>query len=569
MASKFGGDFKAKIELISININNMFKNVYIILLSFLPFAAILGNEVDYFNFYALIVYINILMGVGLWGLWFNKSAVHISRLEVCMLLICAISFVSSLVNGYAICNFIYYGMLSSIILVTISKNYIHERETLFNTMIACVIILINILILGVTAFDSNNMIEHVGNSGISAIFIAVSACTILKIASETQNHIIWVRSVSCFLLIADLYYIYIYESRTAFIIIAVFLLIGDVFKSRYVRWSLFLLIVIVFAIAIIGNESKSQSLWGRLFILKNCLSLFSDSPLIGNGGIGSFCVKYSMKQAQYFATHTEMDEYYMVADNVMLACNEYIQLLCETGLVGVGVFLYFIFYILKYSTDVYIRKSILFSILVSAFFYYIFHTALFCALGIICIMLASVHSPTLFKIELSNLNTLIVGIVVSTGIIYSANHLRIGKKIRTTIDRRSLTDMQKEHIISNFGENKIFLASVAILDNSDEINFRIKDLISHSDILFLEGQRLRRKKRFKLAEERLLQASYICPNRFRYKFELYKTYKDTNDMNKAYKMAEHIIRMPVKIPSPTVLAIKKEVRTFLEERNER
>ncbi len=543
----------------------MYKNVYVVLLSFLPLVAILGNEVDCSNFYVLIVYMNILMGVGIVGLWFNKSAMHISKLEACMLLMCAISFVSSCVNGFAICNFIYYGMLSSIILVTISKNYIREKENLFNTMTACVIILINILILGVTAYDSNNMIEHVGNSGISAIFIAVSACTILEIASKAHNHIIWVRSVCCLLLVVDLYYIYIYESRTAFIIIAVFLLISDVFKSRYVRWSMFLMIVIAFAIVIIGNESKSQSFWGRLFILKNCLSLSLDSPLIGNGGIGSFCVKYPMKQAQYFATHTEMDEYYMVADNVMLACNEYIQLLCETGLIGVGVALYLIFYIIKYSTDVYIRRSILFSILVSAFFYYIFHTALFCALGIICIMLASVHSPTLFKIGLSNFNTLIVGIVVSAGIIYSADHLRIGKRIKTSIARRSLTEMQKKYIINNFGENKIFLASVATLDNSDEINFRIKDHISHSEIFFLEGQRMRRKKRFKLAEEKLLLASYICPNRFRYKFELYKTYKDTNDMNKAYKTAEHIIRMPVKIPSPTVLAIKKEVRTFLEE----
>lgn len=45
----------------------MFKNVYVVLLSFLPLLSILGNEADYSNFYVLIVYNSILAGLGIIG----------------------------------------------------------------------------------------------------------------------------------------------------------------------------------------------------------------------------------------------------------------------------------------------------------------------------------------------------------------------------------------------------------------------------------------------------------------------------------------------------------------------
>ena len=60
-----------------------------------------------------------------------------------------------------------------------------------------------------------------------------------------------------------------------------------------------------------------------------------------------------------------------------------------------------------------------------------------------------------------------------------------------------------------------------------------------------------------------LKASYICPNRFRYKYELFKIYKETNNIRKANEIADHISRMPVKINSPTIFAIKKDIDNFL------
>lgn len=549
------------------NVNIMFKYVYVVLLSFLPFVSIFGNEVDYSNFYALIVYINLLLAIGVVGIWFKKETVSISRIEVCVSFLCVMSLISSMVNGVAVCHFNYYGILSSIMLVIFSKNFVREKIALLNIMLIYNIIIINLLILVVSTFDANLMVTHLGNSGISAIFISVSACIVLKIASDVRNHKLLVRLLCCLLIIADLYYIYIYESRTAFIVIAIFLLIGGMRRNRCVRFVLFVVLALVFMLAMDGNVTKYQSFVGRSFILKNCVSLFMRNPLIGNGGIGSFSVKYPMQQAQYFSTYTEMDGYFMTADNVMVACNEYVQLLCETGIIGVGICVVIAFYLIKQTKNCYFRKVILFSILVSALFYYILHTALFCALLLICMVVASALSPPLFQIKLSNSNTSLLGVVVIAAMIYSVHHFMESKTIRKYIENRSVSECQGKYIVRNFKENKVYIASIAMLNNTEEIDNNINKLIVHSDILFHQGQKLRRQKKYRHAMERLQLASCICPNRFRYKYEMFKIYKETNDMHNAYKMAVHINKMPVKIHSPTVLAIKNDTKTFLQNHN--
>lgn len=541
----------------------MFKNVYVVLLSFLPLLSILGNEADYSNFYVLIVYNSILAGLGIIGQWLNKDTISISSPEVCMAFLCVISLSSALIKEYPVSHFIYYGIMSSTLLVMFSKNYVRERLPLLKKSLICVTLLINIVILVAILFDGNIMILHVGNSGILAIFISISVCTLLKITFSENCNKIMVK-VGCTLLIAvDVIYIYMLESRTAFIVISIFLLVCSSYNKRYLRYGLLGVIVIVFAFAIIGNESKSQSFVGRSFILRNCFSLFAENPLVGTGGIGSFGVKYSIKQAQYFTTHTEMDDYFLVADNVIVACNEFVQLLCEVGIIGLGIVVFMIYYAIKHIKDGYFRNVLLFSVLISALFYYILHTALFCALGVICIIVASAYSPVLLKISFSRFNCLLLSALCVAGLVYSADHLRVSNSVRKCIDRRSLSDKQKIYIVDNFRENKIFLASLSTFDNSDGLNDKLDKLIVHSDILFHQGQMLRRNKRYELAERKLQLASYICPNRFRYKYELFKIYKETNNMRKANEIADHISRMPVKINSPTIFAIKKDIDNFL------
>ena len=143
----------------------------------------------------------------------------------------------------------------------------------------------------------------------------------------------------------------------------------------------------------------------------------------------------------------------------------------------------------------------------------------------------------------------------------------VSKSIRKYIENRSVSECQGKYIVRNFKENKAYIASIAMLNNTEEMGNIINKLIVHSDILFHQGQKLRRQKKFRHAVERLQLASCICPNRFRYKYEMFKIYKETNNMHNAYKMAVHINKMPVKIHSPTILAIKNDTKTFLQNHN--
>ena len=124
----------------------MFKNVYVVLLSFLPLLSILGNEADYSNFYVLIVYNSILAGLGIIGQWLNKDTISISSPEVCMAFLCVISLSSALIKEYPVSHFIYYGIMSSTLLVMVSKNYVRERLPLLKKSLICVTLLINIVI---------------------------------------------------------------------------------------------------------------------------------------------------------------------------------------------------------------------------------------------------------------------------------------------------------------------------------------------------------------------------------------------------------------------------------------
>ena len=126
---------------------------------------------------------------------------------------------------------------------------------------------------------------------------------------------------------------------------------------------------------------------------------------------------------------------------------------------------------------------------------------------------------------------------------------------------------QKKDAINNFCENKFFLMEVACSYNNTntEIYNRIEKYFLHSEILFYESKKLIKIKKYDIAEQKLIFASNICPNRFRYKYELLKLYKITRNTTKTKQTAENIMKTPIKIMSPIVLAIKKEAAELLED----
>ena len=66
-----------------------------------------------------------------------------------------------------------------------------------------------------------------------------------------------------------------------------------------------------------------------------------------------------------------------------------------------------------------------------------------------------------------------------------------------------------------------------------------------------------------MAEVYYNNASMMCPSRFIPLYKLYFLYKNS-DNKKALELAEEIIEKPMKIKTPTILMIKREMELVLK-----
>lgn len=318
----------------------------------------------------------------------------------------------------------------------------------------------------------------------------------------------------------------------------------------------------------IENAAKVQSYYGRLFILYNCWHLFVDSPIFGVGGFGSFALKYPIQQSVYFSKHLQFGDEHLLADNIMYACNDYIQILCETGIIGGCVIVALLFFFAQKSKREvrFFKTSILSPLLVSAVFYYPFHTTLLYALFVVCVVTVSSQEVKLILLNKYKMITLALFLVTCFGCHYSINHLISGKILMNCIKRSEITHYQQNLILDDFGENKYFLVKLSFQRNRGlDIYGRIKKHFIHSEILYQEGKDLMKNFDFKAAEKQFLQASHICPNRFRYRYALFKLYQTQNDTLKSKSIAIEISKMAVKVNTPVVVTIKREIDEYLHD----
>jgi tetratricopeptide (TPR) repeat protein len=109
------------------------------------------------------------------------------------------------------------------------------------------------------------------------------------------------------------------------------------------------------------------------------------------------------------------------------------------------------------------------------------------------------------------------------------------------------------------GKNEEFMSVTGIL-NTHAI---------HSDIEYFKGKSLLRMKDTIAAERHFVLASAICPNRFTYRYELFRLYKTAGRFDEAKNVALKIRKLKEKIPSATTLAIKMDVEDFLEKYNQK
>lgn len=90
-------------------------------------------------------------------------------------------------------------------------------------------------------------------------------------------------------------------------------------------------------------QYKPESAYGRLFVWKVSKQLVLENPTFGNG-FAYFGANYGKTQAHYFLNNNASENEIQVADYVTCAYNEFLEMLIESGIIGLllfGAILYF------------------------------------------------------------------------------------------------------------------------------------------------------------------------------------------------------------------------------------
>lgn len=430
-------------------------------------------------------------------------------------------------------------------------------------------------------YDSFVIIANnkLGNIGICAIFLAIVSCMILyKVFYEKMQ--LLKRFSFLITVCICIYVIFISKCRSAYLVLVVYSIFAiwdmktnkDYTCNKKYRIALFSLAFIILITGIVFtffDEVKAKSVIGRNFILQNCIKMFCDKPFLGHGGLGIFATKYPLYQAQWFCAHNSINEDYLLADNVIYANNEYIQTLCETGMLGELIIGAMIFYLIfSLNKNPFLLRCTLIPLLFASAFYYTLHTTLFCSIALVICIIASYYCKRVFTITRSK-SKIIYGMIIIFSILmisYDIHHYTMAKKVYAKISSKKITYKQANNILKFYNENHKFIAliSTAYTDTIGDIYDKVEENFLNSDMLWLEARELLRAGQDSLAEHKLLLASRIVPNRFRYPYELMLYYRKQGEYKKCLLMAAKIQKMPVKIQSPIVTAIKIEANNVLK-----
>jgi len=185
------------------------------------------------------------------------------------------------------------------------------------------------------------------------------------------------------LLILNLAGVFISASKAAFIGVVVFSFIMIILKKRRLIPFLIIFIILTFVIPNpIKNMfefslTKDPYAFNRIDIWKMSINMFKDNFLygVGPGNFSEVSKKYNFKQTKGPANYFKVPR---------IPHNDYLKLLCETGLFGLIILILFIFFILKkiFSSPLFniskviilylLFNALLFNIMFHLFFFFIF-----------------------------------------------------------------------------------------------------------------------------------------------------------------------------------------------------
>ncbi len=358
--------------------------------------------------------------------------------------------------------------------------------------------------------------------------------------------------------------------------------------------------VIIFTASIsVGlYKIKPNSTLGRLFIWEVTTDIIKGNPIFGIG-VGRYKSVYNNYQSQWFANHPKNTDKEMVAGNVKFAYNEYLELVSETGFLGLFLFLILLTNLLingyrtlqiQQDKKLIAALTAIISILACSIISYPLH--ILPILLLFFFYMAIISSSTDYVIRNVKLNlyfraSLLKNILAIFMLAFSILLLFYTKDQYLSYRMWKQADIDyKMEYYSKAKEKYDNIKSPFLNINGEYLQYYGKCLFMNGNILLsikvLEkaqtiwsdpviyitlGDGYKLLKQYDKAKDNYLIAMNMIPHKLFPKYKLACLYKETNNYDDFIKISKEILNQKVKVESLMVDEIKHEINKMLTEPN--
>ena len=326
---------------------------------------------------------------------------------------------------------------------------------------------------------------------------------------------------------------------------------------------------------------KKDSADGRMLIWQCGINMVKESPWIGHG-IGSFEAHYMDYQAEYFKVHGQQSRFAMLADNVKQPFNEYLGVLLNFGIIGLlilAAIIFFLFYCYKQNVtnEKRIALYVLISIGIFSLFSYPFtypYTWIIVFLSVFIITREYIKDFLAVEWRRNVIGVLVLGCSL-------IGAYKLVERIQAELEWGKISKLalcgsynkalpSYEKLKTSFVDNPYFLYNYAAVlsenkqyEESMEVALQCRQYWADYDLELLIGELYQSLKKKEQAEMYYNKAALMCPSRFLPFYKLFYLYKENEEKELMYNMAELIVNKPMKIRTSSILMMKREMKREL------
>jgi hypothetical protein len=356
--------------------------------------------------------------------------------------------------------------------------------------------------------------------------------------------------------------------------------------AKIVTFASLTLIVALVVIALLSFKKESAT--GRVFVWKVSTAMIKDKPMFGVG-YDKFAPIHNGYQADYFKANPGDTENGYLADCVNFAFNEYIQITCELGIIGLILFLTLLFFTAKSflskqgNPSSIMGMGIVLVILTSSLFSYPLHIVPVLFLFFIGVVLVS-SNETENKLVLVSTPKMrlvlgIIGFLICIGWFSISIDRYKGEKdwfkAFQMVRRQEFDQAKAEYsrLANKMYYNPFFLfnygAEYTVMGDykkSIEVLNSVEDRLADSDFYIYLGTSYEGIGDVKKALYCFEKASNMMPVKYLPKYKLVLLNQQLGNDAEAIKMAKIILTTPIKVKSDFVNQIRVEMEQYLQEK---